>query len=447
MSKRKHVEVESTPSKCKDVKFESKISNTVDSGLCVTNDSNAPTVVSSQSISNANRERVLQFEGIETPAILLYTKRGAVPYLTADLLNLFPKQFGLHFPVAEMLGYPGSEVLKQYDGTLHSYIGLPESIIFADIRDYVVNGPGVGSKKCYAAETHTGKVRITPSVFMKFIEASRPNFFATLSDHVSGFASRSRAHKSVERSLKWIDECIRIRENFTLSKDVGNKGNTIIENQNKGSSLPRKLPLIFASIEGGMHPEKRKYYAQEMGKRSVDGFLISGLGCGEPPSERCTLIKTILDNISSHQIDKPRIISGLGRPIEIIKAVECGIDLFTTSYPYQLALLGYASTYALHPGSAKNKICDKINLRDCKYADDTRSLLAGCECMVCQKHTRAYIHHLLNVHEMLGHTLLSLHNVHHCLCFMSSIRVSIHKGTFAQYKKQFMQQYKIPTQY
>lgn len=81
----------------------------------------------------------------------------------------------------------------------------------------------------------------------------------------------------------------------------------------------------------------------------------------------------------------------------------------------------------------------KINLRATLYSKDTSAVLEGCTCYTCKNHTKAYINHLLNVHEMLAQTLLELHNTHHYLRFFRLIRESIKAGNFEQFREKFIQ--------
>lgn len=128
--------------------------------------------------------------------------------------------------------------------------------------------------------------------------------------------------------------------------------------------------------------------------------------------------------------------------------MAAGIDLFESTYIYHLTLGGFALIFPLD-GDNRNvydpQLSDiggdrtKINLRATVYRKDTSSIVEGCNCYTCQNHTRAYINHLLNVHEMLAHILLEIHNTYHYLGFFRSIREAIKCGEFNLFHKRFIE--------
>jgi len=130
------------------------------------------------------------------------------------------------------------------------------------------------------------------------------------------------------------------------------------------------------------------------------------------------------------------MVIGPGAPEEILDLVENGIDLFSTAYPYLTTELGYALTFTLD--SSEPQRDRKLNVRDAVHVIDKRPIIEGCECFACKNHTRAYLHHLSNVNEMLGEVLLQIHNTYHYLEFFKVIRTHIQKGTFSNFKKWFI---------
>jgi queuine tRNA-ribosyltransferase subunit QTRTD1 len=109
--------------------------------------------------------------------------------------------------------------------------------------------------------------------------------------------------------------------------------------------------------------------------------------------------------------------------------------------------LGLALTFSLEPNLSDNQKIppqttkDKINLRDVCYKFDTRPIVSGCQCYSCTYHSRAYIHHLVNTHEMLANILLTIHNCYHYLEFFRIIRNHLKKNTFLEFKNDFLQIY------
>ncbi|EGC33155.1 hypothetical protein DICPUDRAFT_37191, partial [Dictyostelium purpureum] len=142
--------------------------------------------------------------------------------------------------------------------------------------------------------------------------------------------------------------------------------------------------------------------------------------------------------------NKIKLISGVGSPEEILSLVELGVDIFSTNYPNLMTEWGNALVFKytwddVTSQNDTNQSANKINLWDTKYVIDTTPLFDGCECFTCKQHTKAYIHHLLNTHEMLAEVLLTIHNVSHYLGFFEEIRKNIKENKFVQYKKSFLE--------
>lgn len=161
--------------------------------------------------------------------------------------------------------------------------------------------------------------------------------------------------------------------------------------------------------------------------------------------ERPALLNAITENLPE---EKPRQICGLGLPEEVLQGVAAGIDLFDSTYIYHLTLGGFALTFPsekiLRHGSV-DQLTDygsdgtKINLKATIYRKDTSPILKSCNCYTCQNHTKAYLNHLFNVHEMLAQILLEIHNTHHYLAFFRSIREAIKGGKFDHFQTTFVE--------
>nr|GEU47744.1 queuine tRNA-ribosyltransferase accessory subunit 2-like isoform X1 [Tanacetum cinerariifolium] len=133
---------------------------------------------------------------------------------------------------------------------------------------------------------------------------------------------------------------------------------------------------------------------------------------------------------------------------EVLQGVAAGIDLFDSTYIYQLTLGGFALNFPLDGKfnyvsdpklSAMGGDRTKINLKATVYRKDASRIVDGCNCYTCQNHTKAYINHLLNVHEMLAPILLEIHNTHHYLSFFRLIREAIKEGKFEEFRQKFIE--------
>uniref|UniRef100_A0A0A0LSS8 tRNA-guanine(15) transglycosylase-like domain-containing protein n=1 Tax=Cucumis sativus TaxID=3659 RepID=A0A0A0LSS8_CUCSA len=134
---------------------------------------------------------------------------------------------------------------------------------------------------------------------------------------------------------------------------------------------------------------------------------------------------------------------------EVLQGIAAGVDLFDSAYIYHLTLGGFALTFPLDGIVEKQPdahLIDnasdmtKINLRAIVFRKDTSPILEGCNCYTCLNHTKAYINHLLNVHEMLAQILLEIHNTYHYLGFFQSIREAIKVGKFQQFHQKFVEE-------
>jgi tRNA-guanine family transglycosylase len=163
---------------------------------------------------------------------------------------------------------------------------------------------------------------------------------------------------------------------------------------------------MFAVIQGGKVPQERiKSCQQTVAKGHAAGYVFGGIGLDETPEQRQAMVSLMLKELPS---DKPRAVIGIGHPCEVLDAVAMGIDLFSNTYPNVMSEMGYALTFNLDSDQSTASV--KLNLRDKSYQLDTRPLIPhGCNCYTCTRHTRAYIHHLLNTYEMLANILLMMY--------------------------------------
>nr|XP_027187182.1 queuine tRNA-ribosyltransferase accessory subunit 2-like isoform X2 [Cicer arietinum] len=360
---------------------------------------------------------------IETPALLISTRKGLPHFTPPDLLPSLPSPDS-HFlqlsPLHFLEGLSPTTISKI--GGLHKLIGLPDYAIAAVPRDSIHSIPESksASKLGPTFETPCGRLLVKPKDYVQMISCMRPNIWATLADEVPAWVSDKRNRTSVDRTLRWLDDCLALNPGC---KAIGS---------------------IFGAIVGGSNLDERKRCAEEVAKRNVAGYWIGGFGLGEAIDERSSLLRAIVDVLPD---EKPRMICGLELPEEILQGIAAGIDLFDSTYIYSLTLGGFALTFSLDKNGnqdnfQKNKMgsdSTKINLRATVYRKDMSPIIKNCTCHTCQNYTKAYINHLFNVHEMLAQTLLEIHNTHHYLMFFRVIREAIQEGRFENYRQTFIE--------
>ena len=183
----------------------------------------------------------------------------------------------------------------------------------------------------------------------------------------------------------------------------------------------------FGIVQGGSNAKMREYCAKELCKMDFDGYAIGGVSVGEPEPE---MMKAIEYTEPFLPADKARYAMGLGTPAQLVELVARGVDMFDCVLPTRVARNGTAftkkGTISIKAGYAKR---------------DWSPIEEDCECYACQHFTKAYLRHLLNVNEILGLRMLSVHNSHMFLQLMRDIRSHLDNGTFGEFRKEFIAGY------
>ena len=159
-----------------------------------------------------------------------------------------------------------------------------------------------------------------------------------------------------------------------------------------------------------------------------DGYAIGGVSVGEPEPEMMLAVEYAEPHLPE---DKARYAMGLGTPAQIVELVARGVDMFDCVLPTRIARNGTAFT---SDGT--------IGVKGGAYKADFRPIEEGCTCFACQRFTRAYLRHLLNVNEILGLRMLSVHNTHFYMTLMANIRANLAAGTFAAFREEFIRRYR-----
>ncbi|MGQ9662437.1 MAG: tRNA guanosine(34) transglycosylase Tgt [Kiritimatiellia bacterium] len=179
--------------------------------------------------------------------------------------------------------------------------------------------------------------------------------------------------------------------------------------------------LVFGIVQGSVYEDLRLRCAREIVALDFDGYAIGGVSVGEPEED---LLLTVRHTAAALPEGLPRYLMGVGRMRQIVEAVACGVDMFDCVMPTRFARNGTAFTRT-----------GGYPLKAARYRDDPRPIEEGCQCEACRSFSRAYIRHLLNVNEILGIRLLTLHNLHCYLGFMSELRDAIVNGGFGEVRR------------
>ena len=207
---------------------------------------------------------------------------------------------------------------------------------------------------------------------------------------------------AVERTIRWAQEC---REQPRAA------------GQN-----------VFGIVQGGNNPALREECAKAIVPMDFDGYAIGGVSVGEPEPEMFQAVEFTVPHLPAN---KARYAMGLGTPAQMIELVARGVDMFDCVLPTRVARNGTAYTRR-----------GAIGIKGGQFKADFRPVEEGCDCFACKHFTRAYLRHLLNVNEILGLRMLSVHNTHMYLKTMSDARVHLAAGTFAEYYREFIANFK-----
>ena len=212
---------------------------------------------------------------------------------------------------------------------------------------------------------------------------------------------------SCERTTRWLMRCQEEMERLKALPDTINK------NQ-----------LLFGINQGCTFDRLRIEHMCSIAELNLDGYAIGGLAVGEPKEDMYRIITAVEPYMPKNKI---RYLMGVGTAGNIIEGVSRGVDLFDCVMPSRNARHGHINTW--------NGI---INMNNAKYALDEQPLDPECDCPTCQKHSRAYIHHLFKAKEMLAMRLCVMHNLHFYNTLMQRIRDELDNGTFKEFHDKYV---------
>jgi queuine tRNA-ribosyltransferase len=229
-------------------------------------------------------------------------------------------------------------------------------------------------------------------------------------DHViPGQSDLASARDASERSIRWLERCVRALASLATDE-------------------PRNEQALFPIVQGGIHDELRQSAARAIvGSREWVGFGIGGLSVGEAKADMYRVLETVDEVLPD---DRPRYLMGVGFPEDLVEGVRRGVDLFDCVAPTRMGRNGAAFT-----------VDGRINIKRAEYRTDARPLDEDCDCSACHRFSRAYIRHLFVSDEILGHRLLSLHNVHFLVRLMRVARDAIRTGTFGGWSREWLARY------
>ncbi|CAH1975607.1 unnamed protein product [Acanthoscelides obtectus] len=353
---------------------------------------------------------------IETPVVLLHTQGGHIPHITHEVFKLVSKEPQiLQIPLVSMHSF--KDTMTYYNGTISEFIGSKNSLTCLTLHDPSnLTKQGHHTRDKIPIWTKRGKVLYDADMYMDVVESFKPNMYYLLSDGDTNKTSpQKRIAKAVEQTVVFNKQCLE---------------------RHRKSEVLKKM-FVMTPIAGGYCLKSREHCIEALfiDANEIDGFLIDGLHNNGPEVEFLPFeeIKSILEfSVDKLPPEKLCSVQGCWSPLNVIKLVQCGIDMFDTSYCHILTERSAAMTFQIDTSDENNDY--EINLRHHSLAEDFTPIIDGCECLACKKYTRAYIHHLLTVQELLAPVLIMIHNIHHYLRFFRKIRQCIANDTLDEFE-------------
>ncbi|MBI5383706.1 MAG: tRNA guanosine(34) transglycosylase Tgt [Verrucomicrobia bacterium] len=302
---------------------------------------------------------------------------------------------------------PGLDIIRRAGG-LHGFMGWKLPILTDSGGFQVFSLAKIRKVKAHGVEFRShvdgSPLFLGPKEAM-FIQRELGSDLAMVFDECPPHDAPPKEQKlAVDRTIRWAREC---RE------------------EPRGSGQ-----AVFGIVQGGSNAALREECARALVAMDFDGYAIGGVSVGEPEPE---MMKAVEITEPFLPANKARYAMGLGTPAQMVELVARGIDMFDCVLPTRVARNGTAftrrGTFAIKGGAVKA---------------DLGPIEEGCSCFACRNFSRAYVRHLLNVKEILGLRLVSVHNSHMYLQLMADMRAHLAAGTFAEFRREFVANY-VPT--
>ena len=304
---------------------------------------------------------------------------------------------------------PGAERVERLGG-LHAFMGWDRPIL-TDSGGYQVMSLSELTKRSedgVAFKSHLDGTRhlITPERSIEIQRLLGSNITMAFDELVPTTSTREVQAAAMERSMRWAR---RSRDAF-----------------DGGGEHPAHN-AIFGIQQGALDEGLRKASADALIDIGFDGYAVGGLAVGEGQEAMFACLDYAPQQLPA---DRPRYLMGVGKPTDIVGAVERGIDMFDCVLPTRSGRTGQAFTRE-----------GPLNLRNARFAEDQAALDPSCDCAVCTTWSRAYLHHLVRSGEILGAMLMTEHNIRFYQALMADLRAAIAEGRLAAFANDFRARY------
>ena len=304
---------------------------------------------------------------------------------------------------------PGAERVARLGG-LHGFMGWDRPIL-TDSGGYQVMSLSALTKLtengvAFSSHLDGSKHLLTPERSMEIQRLLDSDIVMAFDECTKNGADHDEAARSMERSMRWAK---RSRDAFDAGDEHAARA------------------ALFGIQQGALDEQLRRQSAEALIDIGFDGYAVGGLAVGEGQQAMFATLDFAPGQLPA---EKPRYLMGVGKPDDIVGAVERGIDMFDCVLPTRSGRNGQAFTRG-----------GPLNIRNAKFAEDQGPVDPSCACPVCGQWSRAYLHHLVRSGEILGAMLMTEHNLFFYQALMADLRAAIGEGRLAAFAADFRDRY------
>lgn len=363
---------------------------------------------------------------VETPAFLPLATKGAVRALLSEELKAIGAQI-LMANTYHLSLQPGPEIVREAGG-LHPFIGWDGPImtdsggfqVFSLWHGHVADE--IKGRRSYPEDREATVVQIgedgvlfrsyidgslhwfSPETSMEVQHALGSDIAVVLDECTPYHATYDYTKKSMERTHRWATRSLKAHEKAGM---MGHQA-------------------LFGIVQGGVYQDLREESARVIASLPFQGICIGG-SLGKDKEEMFRVVAWVVPFLPE---EKPRHLLGVGEPDDLVRGVERGMDLFDCAFPTRLGRHGMLL--------ARGMPRFRMDVTKGAYARDFGPVDPDCSCPTCQRHIRAYLHHLFKAGELTGIRLATLHNLAWILKLLRGMRESLKEGRFHEWKQRFL---------
>jgi queuine tRNA-ribosyltransferase subunit QTRTD1 len=388
--------------------------------------------VSNSTTTSAARLGELAFSTIpkiiETPAAMLYVRSGVVPDVTYDLIPDNVTRL-LEIPLGSLV-----ESMKNLEN-MGSYANFARLTypIYCPFHDSLVElRPGGSGNLFSSVWTKAGRQQLNIDRFKKLIQLVQPTIYEPMFDGDTPVdkTTDKRLAKDRERSRRFLESSL---EEQTISSNI-------------------IIPVV-----GGQDKRQRQLYLNDIlrlipnHQKNIFGISFEGFHSYGPPTENIDIdtLKPLIEETQTKLNEYKNLLFTmplLWRPDNVIRGIDLGLDLFSGAFVAHISDRFIILTFRYNDKMSSKITATEYDINSKEYANGKQSLLSDCNCYACKHYTQAYVYHLIQTKELLGRTLITIHNLHHYHAFFQQIRESLKTNTWNEYRTMILEQYSTISQ-